>query len=305
MTKRKRKKKSAIDTTIWTVNIRCPTEIFDWLLPELRFHRVPQGHLLSVLLLKELRNLENIQSLIDLKTHTDLDRLYQETIESLISKGFRLDRPPRLRPASPAPLPQRRPPLRLVDGLEPAAAPPPEPEPAPEPLSEFEQRRQVQVAEKLAASDQEPPGDKSEPSAGELVQLRAQEGDVTLEEVCDKVRYPGDFLTADVLEAYSKYRSKSEQIQPPFHLVPEFEEARRERGKVLRSWLELYVKLAVEGSQLRQQALGLEGRQKRQLGVRARSKIRELKKLERSIRLSQRPLLQLLFEHAAAAASVG
>ena len=120
--------------------------------------------------------------------------------------------------------------------------------------------------------------------------------DFGLELVRSRLRLPGDHLVSDVLEACDDYRRGAGSKQ-----VPEFEAERQFRGQVLRSWRDKYVGLASEVLQLKQAADGLDfGREKRHAGYRTRNKKQELEDFERQIRLSERPLLKIMFEYEAA-----
>ena len=292
----KENKKKPIETKVWNVGLRCPTEIVGWLIGELKQNDVPQSRLVSAIVMLQLRNMEDFSAIAKIaKSPAAMEELYQETLLSLqVAEfpGIAGERFVAAPPPSPQEVKRPRPRLRLVEPepgsseREAAATEPPPPRPG-----HVMHLHGIVESEPPQVQDWMPPKEEEPPPPFDRQPKPRPANDTGLDRVRLRIRFPGDYLVSDVVDALAECSGDKQPLQ----------EAWRERGEVLRGWQRQYVQLASEVQQLRLQAEQLNGRQKRMVAMDARGKARELKALERSIRLSERPLLKLLFE----ASSVG
>ena len=255
---------------IWTVGLRIPAPVQAWLTAQMQETRVTQSAVFSALILTSLDRIPEIlriaqdsEKLSRLARKAQVHSLAQQTERSAVRKGGS----ERAASASrPQPVPVEIP-SENTSEAKPAAKKRPS-------------RRRMKPKLKLVAGGNEEPG--IAPGQRERFQ------------VLSAIKFPGNYLFAEVHSAFVNYIRASNQTARLTE-VPEFVEALKIRNGVLKTWGEERVQLVRQIEELKQKAKHAQGRVKRLVDTRRRKAERELEEFDRVRRLNERPLLRLLF----------
>jgi len=122
-----------------------------------------------------------------------------------------------------------------------------------------------------------------------------------LNELLERIHYPGNSTAAEVLESYQDLRYISDhQMVCPRHWK-QIDEARKKRREILLKWKGIWEPLRASLQEFQEKEAKETGREKRVAGLKLRTKEQELLAFEERIQLGKRPELRAWLEEDSAA----